>query len=363
MQETKTHLIALSSIPDIGPVTIRRLVSSFGSPEKVFSASEQELARIEGMGAKRAQGIKGFSGWAQIERMLERLNARGVRVLTQESDGYPETFKNLHDAPPVIYIRGSLVDEDKYALAVVGTRSPTIYGESQAEKIAGELARVGFTVVSGLARGVDTAAHKGALRAGGRSIGVMGSGIDVPYPAENRLLMDKLSTSGCVLSEFTPGTKPNRENFPRRNRLISALAMGVLVVEATMDSGSLITVNCALEQGKEVFSVPGPINSMNSGGTNELIKKGARLVTGAEDILEELAPVLKGFLAKSPGKPAVELEGEEQALLNALTPEPQHVDDIARGLAWSASKVLGILLALELKGIVRQGAGKRFSIC
>ncbi|MDA8170169.1 MAG: DNA-processing protein DprA [Nitrospiraceae bacterium] len=358
------HLVALSCVPDIGPLTIRKLIARFGSAEAVFGMGARELESA-GISRGRAEAIAGFSGWAEIGKWLEAAGKKGIDVLTYESENYPEMLKDIPDAPPVIYVRGSLNAEDRFAIGIVGTRTPTAYGLSQAERLAGELARMGFTIVSGLARGIDTAAHKGALKAGGRSFGIMGSGVDVPYPQENKGLMDMLSASGAVMSEFPLGAEPSKENFPRRNRIISGLALGVIVVEAAKGSGSLITANCALEQGREVFSIPGNINSAFSKGTNELIKRGARIVTGAEDILEELAPVLKGFLAKRPdeGGLKVQLNEDEKRLVGVMSPEPRHIDEIARELGMAMPAVSGLLLALELKGVVRQGAGKRFSIC
>jgi DNA processing protein len=353
------HLIALSSIPDIGPVTIRRLIKVFGSPEAVFKASVRELKSVEKVGDKMAKGIKSFSGWEALEGNLRRLAAEGVGVVSYDSDEYPEMLGHIQDSPVILYIKGDIKKDDKYAIAIVGTRKPTPYGRSVTESMASELADMGFTVVSGLARGIDSSAHVGALNAGGRSIGVLGSGIDVPYPPENKGLMEKVSGSGCVMTEFPPGTSPNRENFPRRNRIISGLSLGVLVVEAQADSGSLITAGCALEQGKEVFSIPGNINSVNSNGTNDLIKKGAKLVLGVKDIIEELSPILKGFI-KSEKKANIELSHEEKTVCCVLSGEPRHIDEISRDCGISSSRTLGILLSLELKGVASASEGKRY---
>ena len=360
MQED-INLIALCSIPAIGPVAIKRLVSAFGSPEAVFRASSRELCRVEGISRKRAEGIRGFSNWEKLGNDLERVRKNGANTVMLGSKGYPEMLGNHDDAPPVLYMKGEIIEEDKFAIAIVGSRKPTPYGLSVAERMAAELASTGFTVVSGLARGIDTAAHKGALRAGGRSIAVLGSGIDVPYPPENKGLLEKISGSGCVMSEFPPGTPPNRENFPRRNRIISGLSLGVLVAEAAAKSGALITARHALDQGKEVFSIPGNINSDVSSGTNDLIKQGAKAVVRVDDIIEELAPVLKGFI-KSRKETGVAVFGEEKALCDIMTAEPRHVDDISREGGMSVHMTLSILLSLELKGVVRQAEGKRFHL-
>jgi len=351
--------IALSDVPDIGPVTARKLLAIYKKPEAVFKAPYKELANIHGIGPAKAKNIKGYSGWEKIDAQLKKLDATGIKMVTFSNEDYPETLKNIEDAPIVLYIKGTIQKEDRYAVAVVGSRKYSPYGKLAAEKLSSELSSMGFTIVSGMARGIDTLAHTAAINSGGRSIAVLGSGIDVPYPPENRGLMEKLSDSGCVISEFPPGTTPERENFPKRNRIISGLSLGVLVVEATADSGSLITASCALEQGKEVFAVPGNINSANSKGTNDLIKKGAKLVQSAEDVIEELAPILKGYI-RTREKVNIELSVEEKRLCDIMTAEPKHVDMLSRESKMPAQKVLGILLSLELNGIAKQAEGKKF---
>jgi len=351
--------IALSDVPDIGPVTAKKLLAIYKKPEAVFKAPYKELANIRGIGPAKAKNIKGYSSWERIDNQLEKLDATGIKIITFSNKDYPETLKNIEDAPIALYIKGTIQKEDRYAVAVVGSRKYSPYGKLAAEKLSSELSSMGFTIVSGMARGIDTLAHTAAINSGGRSIAVLGSGIDVPYPPENRGLMEKLAASGCVISEFPPGTPPERENFPKRNRIISGLSLGVLVVEATADSGSLITASCALEQGKEVFAVPGNINSANSKGTNDLIKKGAKLVQSAEDVIEELAPVLKGYI-RTREKANIELSVEEKRLCDIMTAEPKHVDMLSRESKMPAQKVLGILLSLELNGIAKQAEGKKF---
>jgi DNA processing protein len=363
VMEDKLDLIALCAVPDLGPVTIRKLISAFGSPSEVFRASYRELRSVENIGEERAKNIKEFKGRDELARAVEKLVDEGVKVVAEGSAEYPEALKGISaDAPLVLFVKGDIIKEDMYAVAIVGSRKLSPYGASVTEKISAELAGMGFTVVSGLARGIDTAAHRGSLAAGGRTIGVMGSGIDVPYPPENKGLMERLAGSGCVISEFPPGMPPNRENFPRRNRLISGLSMGVLVVEADIKSGALITARYALDQGKEVFAVPGNINSPTSRGPNELIKRGARPVTSAEDIVEELAPVLKGFIKKGKKRERVEVSDEERALCDVMSGEPMHIDAITGKSGLSASKALHVLLALELKGVVKQVEGKKFHL-
>ena len=351
--------IALSDVPDIGPVTAKKLLAIYKKPEAVFKAPYKELANIRGIGPAKAKNIEGYSEWGKIDAQLKKLDATGIKIITFSNKDYPETLKNIEDAPIALYIKGTIQKEDRYAVAVVGSRKYSPYGKLAAEKLSSELSSMGFTIVSGMARGIDTLAHTAAINSGGRSIAVLGSGIDVPYPPENRGLMEKLAASGCVISEFPPGTLPERENFPKRNRIISGLSLGVLVVEATADSGSLITASCALEQGKEVFAVPGNINSANSKGTNELIKKGAKLVQSAEDVIEELAPILKGYI-RTREKANIELSVEEKRLCDIMTAEPKHVDMLSRESKMPAQKVLGILLSLELNGIAKQAEGKKF---
>jgi DNA processing protein len=353
------YWVALSVLPDIGPVLSKKLISFFKTPEKIFDADIDDLLSLEGIGINRARNIKGFSNWDIIDNQIKVSKDCGITIVNFQDPLYPEMLREIEDAPTVFYIKGDIQQQDRYAIASVGSRKPSPYGTSVAESIAEELASMGFTIVSGMARGIDSISHKGALRAGGRTIAVLGSGLDVPYPPENRGLMDKIAGSGCLISEFPPGTPPDKENFPRRNRIISGLSLGILVIEATCDSGSLITAGYALEQGREVFAVPGNITSHASEGTNELIKRGAILTRKADDIVEELAPVLKGFI-RSREKSRIEITDEENSLCNFLSGEPKHIDIISRESGLSTSKALELLLGLELKGAIRQTAGNRF---
>ena len=351
--------IALSMLPEVGPVGARKLLSVFRSPEMIFNAGLNDLLSVEGIGINRAKNIKAFSAWRVVEEQIEKMEKAGIKAVSLDDPLYPEMLREIYDAPAVFYAKGDIQPEDKYSIAIVGSRKLTHYGRSVAETLSEDLASMGFTIVSGLARGVDSLSHKGALKAGGRTIAVLGSGIDVPYPPENKALMDNIAGSGCVISEFPLGTPPDKENFPKRNRLVSGLSLGVLVVEAVADSGALITARYALEQGREVFAVPGNITSGNSEGTNALIKNGAVLVQKATDIVEELAPVLKGFI-RLKDKVKIEVSDEEKALCNLLSGEPKQIDMISRESGLPASAVLAILLGLELKGAVKQITGKRF---
>ena len=353
------YWIGLSLVPDIGPITAKQLIAHAGDPEHVFRMDMHDLLSIHGMAKARAENIKTFSLWDDVEKQVMGLEKRGLSAVCYGALDYPAALKEIPDAPVVLYKKGTYQPEDRYGIAVVGSRKYSPYGEAVTQKISGDLASAGFTVISGAARGIDTFAHKSALASGGRTIAVLGSGLDVLYPAENKGLMEKIAASGCVLTEFPLGMQPNRENFPRRNRLISGLSMGVLVIEAAEGSGSLITASIALEQNREVFAVPGNITSGTSAGTNRLIRQGARMVTRADDIIEELAPMLKGFI-RSETRLEVELSAEEKSLCTCLTREPQHIDAISREIRLPVHRILDILLSLELKGVVRQSDGKRF---
>lgn len=347
-------------VPDVGPVMGRRLLDRFRSPAAIFNASGRELLSVGGMTPAKAEAIAGFSGWKEAEATLSAARQGNIDIIGCTDDGYPEPLRALEDAPVLLYSRGRYDPDDRFGIAVVGARQHSSYGEAVTHRIATELAAAGFTIVSGLARGIDTIAHRAALSAGGRTIAVLGSGVDVCYPSENRRLMEQVAEAGCVMSEFPPGSEPRRENFPRRNRLISGLSLGVLVIEASEKSGALITAAAALEQNREVFAVPGNITSRISAGTNRLIKEGAKAVLGAEDVIEELAPVLRGFLRRRRQQELPALTDEEKGICGTLCGEPKHIDLIAREALTPVSRTLNILLALELKGVVRQTGGKRF---
>ena len=342
------YLLALSFINDIGPVTTGRLLAAFHTPEAVFNADYSELCSVGGINSFKAKKITEFKAWDKIDREIEKAKQHKIRIVTLFDKEYPEPLAHLPYPPAILYVKGDMIEGDRFALAIVGSRRMSEYGKKIASELSYELALSGFTIVSGLARGIDTVSHSGALKAGGRSIAVLGCGLDICYPSENKELMTAICSSGCVISEFPLGTPPMKENFPRRNRLISGLSLGVLVVEATERSGSLITARSALEQGKEVFAVPGNITSSNARGTNGLIKMGAKPVEGAADIIEELSPQLKGMLdlvkavpRSRPekvfafsGGPALRLEinDEEKAICNILGNDSMHIDQIVREL-------------------------------
>jgi len=304
-------------------------------------------------------------------REMERLQATESSMMTLGDADYPQALRWIPEPPPVLYVWGTLRPEDSLAVAVVGSRKPSPYGQLTAQRLSAELAQYGFTVVSGLARGVDSLAHQGALRAGGRTIAVLGSGINVVYPPEHRRLYEAIRVQGAVVSEFPFDTKPDRWNFPRRNRIISGLTLGILVVEASDRSGSLHTARHALEQGREVFAVPGRIDVASSRGTNNLIKRGAKLVEGITDILEELPAAVRlavGPRGTAPGSTKVspmptDLTADEARVLGLVSPEETHIEAIIHASQLPAQVVASILVKLELRGVVRQFPGKFFARC
>jgi DNA processing protein len=350
---------ALKSIPHVGNVTFRRLVEHFGTPGRARSASESELAAVRGISMAAIASLLTHDPRDEAERECAALKRSGVRIVTLLSPDYPGLLRQIPDPPPFLYLKGELSCSET-AIAIVGSRRASGYGISTTEKMARGLARHGITIVSGMARGVDTAAHRATLAEGGRSIGVLGCGIDLVYPPENRKLFEEMSSKGALVSEFSMGTQPLAENFPRRNRIISGLCRGVLVVEAAEGSGSLITAQCALEQGRDVFAIPGNIHSSTSRGANRLIRDGAKLVESIEDIIEEMPHMLR---EKDPAPIAgLTFSPREAAVLSRLSASPVHIDEIVVKCALTVSEVSAILLRLELNGVITQHAGKQFSI-
>lgn len=329
-------------------------------------ASEEEMSQVEGINPKIAEKIRGFNWRPALDKELAQIDKQGVSIITLDDPAYPENLKCIFDPPLVLYLKGSVEGQDYYSIAIVGSRRNTAYGRLVAEELATQLAERGLTITSGMARGIDSAAHRGALAGGGRTLAVLGCGIDVVYPPENHELMKNIAGSGAVITEFPLSTPPNSYNFPIRNRIISGLSLGVVVVEAALRSGTMITVGCALEQGREVFAVPGQVTSKYSRGTHAMIKQGAKLVDNVDDILEELSPLLEGFNPKSSAetqaqeKAVEELTAEERAVLEVLSYDLVHVDEVTINTDLPVSKVLGILMILEMKNLIMQAPGKMF---
>jgi DNA processing protein len=361
-------ILILSRIPGVGPTRLRALITGFGSASGVASAPPRALRMIEGIEEKTAESITSFyrsgaadaaSRFADDQRVkMERAAARAV---TLWDPAYPESLRNIYDPPPLLFYRGTLAEEDTHSVAVVGTRKPSPYGLLMAERFASALASMGLTVVSGLARGIDSAAHAASVRSGNRTLAVIGSGIDIIYPSENRSLADRIARCGAVLSELPFGSKPDAPNFPRRNRIVSGISLATLVVETPPGGGAMITAAMALEQGREVFAVPSAVSRSSASGTNLLIKEGkAKLTETVEDILVELSGRLTGVRKLPRADDAAEMTLFERTVLDALGEEPVHVDAIAARAHMTAPEALVHLLSLEFKGAVRQMPGKRF---
>jgi len=351
--------IGLSSIPGIGRVTFRKLTNRFGSPERVLNATFEELRGSAGLSEKLAAEVAAFPWRDHAEQELAKAERADVAIITANCVDYPDSLRNIPDPPLYLYVKGSLLREDRAAVAIVGTRKPTHYGTTATHRIAYEVAAAGYTIVSGMARGIDTQAHKGALAAKGRTIAVLGCGIDIIYPPENKDLMEQISRCGAVLSENPFGTKPESGYFPARNRIISGLSQGTVIIEAAEDSGSLITAQYTLEQGRKLYAVPGNIGSTTSKGTNTLIKQGAALVEGAADILTDLG-TNRTKAEKTPERPLPALTREEETVYRFITDEPKHIDSIMNESRSSAAKLSGVLITLELKGLAKQLPGKYY---
>lgn len=344
---------------ELTPRKVTRLLQEFGSPQAILAATQAELVRVGGLSdgsVARLRDARRWNGWEAEQAQLQRL---GAKVLTLADAAYPALLREIHDPPPVLYVRGNLAPQDEHAVAIVGSRRATEYGLRVAREIAAHLARAGVTVVSGLARGIDAAAHRGALSAGGRTLAVLGCGIDQCYPPEHASLRDAIIAQGAVLSEFALGTAPDRWRFPTRNRVISGLCLATVLIETPTDSGAMITADLALEQGREVFAVPGNVDTFASRGCNLLIKEGATLVECAEDILEALNLSTVALKEAPPDQPPlpIPLTPEAERVLTLLGPAQKHVDAITAESGLSASQVLSALTLLEMKGAVRRLPG------
>ena len=344
------YWIGFSFIPSIGGVRLNRLEAHFGNLEDAWKAGPDEFIRA-GLDKNVVRAIVSWRPRVDLEAEMEKLERYGVQALTWHDALYPSRLKEIHDHPPVLYIRGSLLPEDEWCLAVVGTRRASAYGRQVTEEIVADLAGSRITVASGLAKGIDSIAHRSALDAGGRSIAVFAHGLDIVYPSENTSLAQRIVQHGALISEFPLGTRPKPEYFPRRNRIISGISLGVLIVEAGTTSGALITASLALEQNREVLAVPGSILSPASRGTNRLIQEGAKLVRDYRDILEELN--LGAVAQQIEMKEVLPESDTESLLLKQLSAEPTHVDEVCRASGLPVSTVSSTLAMMELKGLVR----------
>lgn len=369
------YWIALKWVEGVGNVGFKSLIEAFGSPRQVFAAPLSLLKTVPGIGEQTARQIKDFSNWEKVEKEMAFAQRTGVSLVTSRDPLYPRQLASIYDNPAYLYVKGSL-KEDDLNIAFVGSRMASAHGLFTTERLCRELALRGATIVSGMARGIDSAAHRGALAGRGRTIAVLGCGLDIVYPPENEKLSNDIAASGAVLSEFPFGTQPSAPNFPARNRIISGLSLGVVVVEAGEKSGSLITARIALEQGREVFAVPGSIDVSGSRGANRLIKQGAKLIENIDDILEEILPQTgrpaatakadpsahetAGRGEKHPSPPDILLTKNEKVLWQLLSQKPVHIDQIITASGWTVPDVLSCLLNLELKGAVEQKPGKYY---
>jgi DNA processing protein len=350
--------VALLSAANVGEVRARDLYRHFGSVEAVLKASRGELMQVEGVGPETAEGITRID-YKKVEETAEKILKSGEKFMLLSDPDYPEPLAEIFDPPPILFYRGGLLQEDKKSVGIVGTRTFSPYGKQVADRMAFELAGMGITVVSGMAQGIDSFAHEAALRAGGRTIAVLGGGFDSVTSARARKLFDKIPEQGAVLTEFPNGSPPTPENFPKRNRVISGLSLGVVVVEAPEGSGALITAQQALEQGREVMAVPGRVDSPNSAGTHKLIRQGAALVATAQDVVREL----NLSVAPMSERPVVlvDLKKEERVLFDLLASgQPVLIDELSNRASLPVSECFSILTGLELKGHVKRLAGQQF---
>jgi len=366
-KEQLVDLRLLLSVEGIGPGRVRKLLAKFKSVEKVISADLVSISEVEGISENLAKKIvRASRNRTEIEDIVEKeqedLEKYSAKIITIWDKEYPPLLKKIYDPPLFFYKRGAIKASDAYSIAMIGTRGPTNYGKVHADRLSGELAKEGITVVSGLARGIDTISHIGALKNGGRTIAVIGSGLDVVYPSENRKLYEEISEKGVLISEFPFGTKPDAMNFPQRNRIISGLSLGIVVIESGKGGGSMQTVSYGLDQGREIFALPGNVGVRQSEGTNLLIQKGeAKLVTSAEDIIVELEIKLKPVLGKNIPKEPVTLGLFEEKIYNCLDDGATHIDSISTNSGLSTSDCLVHLLSLEFKGLIKQLPGKMFA--
>ena len=358
-----THLeacVALNMIPQMGPVRLRRLLDAFGSAEQILLARHDQLAAIDGITRPLAENITRWQDHADPTAELKKTADLGAHVITAQDDEYPSALREIHDPPIVLYVRGGITDRDRQAIAVVGSRKATHYATESAKKLSFQIAYAGLTIVSGLARGIDTAAHQGALAAKGRTIAVIGSGLGCLYPPENAELAERIAASGAVISEFPIDTAPDRQTFPIRNRIVTGCSFGVLVVEAGANSGALISANMAAEQGRTLYAVPGRIDQPAGLGSNRLIQQGAKLVITAADVLDDLPLIFRVTPELPAAATPAELTANQQKVFDALGSEEASFDSVMMTSGLTAAAVSSNLLALEMRRLVKQLPGKRF---
>jgi DNA processing protein len=356
MLDKEINYLILSSIPKLSERKIKNLLNHFKDVNKILKATKEELEKIPGIDEEIIFYLKeGIN--KEIEEKIKICEKLNINIVSFLDENYPKNLLRFEDCPPILFIRGKMSEEDSLAIAIVGTRKASDYGRMVSYRLAKELSDYGITIISGLAKGIDTKAHEGAIENNGRTIAVLGCGLDIIYPPENKRLAEKIVEKGALISEFPLGTPPEKYNFPNRNRIIAGLSLGVVAVEAPIASGVLNTCEWALNYGLEVFACPGPIFKKECEGTNRLLKEGAKIVTKVEDIIEELALPLKRELKKM--GIAIEVNEEERKILELLK-EPIYIDEIGEKLNKPISEVLEILFLMEMKGLVKELPGKRY---
>jgi len=358
-------IIALNSLPKIGPVRVRRLLEAFDNePARILGASMDKLTRVDGIGAETAKILHGWQDHADPAAEMRDAKERGISIVTQDDADYPAPLRDTYDPPLLLYVWGKIEARDRHAIGVVGSRRATIYGRQATKKLSYQLAHAGFTIISGLARGIDTAAHEAAVAANGRTIAVIGSGLAKLYPPENLGLAEKIAAgNGAVVSEFPLNTAPDKQTFPMRNRIVAAWSRAILVVECPEWSGSLITANLASEYGKPIFAVPGPIDKPTSAGCNKLIRDGATLVSDASHILDDLGelPFARPATVEEAGEGSPDLPEDEAKVFSVVTTDEQPVDRIIEACGLPAQVVSATLMKLEMRKLVRAFPGFRYA--
>ena len=366
--EQLTDLFLLLSVEGIGPAKFRSLLSKFKTTENILSANYDSLLEIEGISTNLAKRIRQINRKRNetkdiVLKQLDKLDKLGCSIVTVWDNEYPPILKKIYDPPIILFYKGNFAEPDNYSIAVVGTRQPSNYGKLQAERLVNDLASQRITIVSGLARGIDTIAHTASLKNNGRTIAVIGSGLDVIYPPENKKIFNEIAEQGLVISEYNLGTKPDAVNFPKRNRIISGISLGTIIIETGVTGGAMQTASYALDQNREVFAVPGNLGVKQSEGTNLKIQRGeAKLIRSFEDVLIELELKLKPVIGKNIPKPQVGLNLFEEKIISSLSNEPVQIDKIAAVTNLSTSDCLVHLLSLEFKGVVKQLPGKMFAL-
>lgn len=360
MTRTEAYL-ALNLLPKIGPVRVRRLIEVFGSPERILTAKAREILDVNGFGEDLAETVSGWESRIDLSRELRRINEESLTLITQEDPLYPKLLKQIYDPPILLYVRGQLTERDHNALAIVGSRHATQYGLATSKKLAFQLAYAGYTVISGLARGIDTAAHEGALASKGRTVAVIGAGLGKLYPPENKALAEKIAEQGAVVSEFPVDYPPDKQSFPLRNRIVSGWSTGVIVTEAPTRSGALITAQQAAEQGRTVYAVPGNIDRPSSHGCNRLIQEGAKLIMDGADVLDDLMtlfPTQPHAPKTEESKPSIALSGDEETVYSALGTSETHINELSEHTGLPLPTISATLMKLEMKRVVKALPGK-----